>query len=121
MQDLDGYIPLGEPAARRAAPAEARKPRPAAAPPTINTATAAPAHPALDAAAIEAAIPDLIAGRATRDPLATRCGVTAATVDEWRRVYTEAGRRAVTELGGLLDRDSSGRGRLNRPGASAAP
>ncbi|TMQ09277.1 MAG: hypothetical protein E6J91_30625 [Deltaproteobacteria bacterium] len=52
----------------------------------------------LDATAIEAAVHELIAGRATLAELAGRYGVTPATVAAWHRVYTTAGLRAVSEL-----------------------
>jgi hypothetical protein len=100
MADLDGYIALGDPAARLAvAPpaAELRStpagPAPAAAIAARDAASAAP-----DAAAIETAVHDLIAGRATADELAARHGVSPATVEHWRRVYTDAGLRAVAAL-----------------------
>ncbi|HEX3762331.1 MAG TPA: hypothetical protein VHW23_26705 [Kofleriaceae bacterium] len=103
MQDLAGYIALGDPAARlaipvqagpRAEPAAAPAPAPAA---EVRTATAAPAA-ALTAEAIQTAVHDLLAGRVTLDELAVRHGVTAAAVAEWRRVYTDAGLRAVAAL-----------------------
>jgi hypothetical protein len=119
LQDLDGYVVLGDPAARLAVP-----PRPSASTSTsTSTSTLADAaaipepsapaaelrsapdlaedaaeHAAPDAIAIEAAVHDLIAGRATADDLAGRYGVAPAIVEHWRRVYTEAGRAAVAAL-----------------------
>jgi hypothetical protein len=105
LQDLAGYIALGDPAARIAAVARASQ---RAEPPPVaevrTAAASAPAAaasgPALTAEAIQAAVHDLLAGRATLDELAARHGVTAAAVAEWRRVYTEAGLRAVAPLAG---------------------
>lgn len=102
MQDLAGYIALGDPAARIATPARASlRPEPAAAPAAdLRTAPAAagPAGAGLTAEAIQAAVHDLIAGRATTDELAARHGVPAAAVAAWRRIYTDAGLRAVAGL-----------------------
>jgi hypothetical protein len=111
LQDLAGYIALGDPAARLAVTRPPARERvgggaedaalgaggPAA--PVELTARAgdAPAA-ALDAAALEAAVHDLIAGRATVEQLAGKHGVAPGVVEEWRRVYTAAGLRAVTEL-----------------------
>jgi hypothetical protein len=70
---------------------------------TTRDAIAPPATPAtlstavIDAAAIQAAVHDLIAGSATLAELAGRYGVAPATVAAWRRVYTDAGLRAVSE------------------------
>jgi hypothetical protein len=105
-QDLTGYIALGDPAARIAVPARDRRraaePAPVA---EVRTAVAASAPAAatstasgLTAEAIQAAVHDLLAGRATLDELATRHGATPAEVAEWRRVYTDAGLRAVASL-----------------------
>jgi hypothetical protein len=113
LQDLDGYIALGDPAARMAvsgASARAHGGVAAAVEPagpihvTTRDAIAPSATPAtlstavIDAAAIQAAVHDLIAGSATLAELAGRYGVDPATVAEWRRVYTDAGLRAVSEL-----------------------
>jgi hypothetical protein len=104
LQDLAGYIALGDPAARIAAVARASQRAEPAAVAEVRTAGAASAAAAaaagLTAEAIQAAVHDLIAGRATLDELAARHGVAAAAVAEWRRVYTEAGLRAVASLGG---------------------
>lgn len=103
LQDLAGYIALGDPAARIAAarPGRAAPARPGA----VDEIRAAPAldpaaidAAAIDAATIEAAVHDLIAGRATPAELADRHGVAPATVEQWRRIYTEAGRRALAAL-----------------------
>jgi hypothetical protein len=113
LQDLDGYIALGDPAARLAEArpeARARGGAAAAAPaPAIELISGsaglpssdppAPTATTLDAGAIQTAVHDLIAGRATVEELAARHGVPPATVDRWRRVYTEAGLRAVSALG----------------------
>jgi hypothetical protein len=107
LQDLAGYLALGDPAARiaAAAPVGQRAAAPAPAPVaeirTAVTAGAAAAAPAagLTAEAIQAAVHDLLAGRATLDELAARHGVSPAAVAEWRRVYTDAGLRAVASLG----------------------
>jgi hypothetical protein len=140
LQDLDGYIVLGDPAARvTGSGPEARVPavrpelrgiEPApiadlrsgpsdairdAAPPAATTVD--PGAPpgtgaieagaieagaieagAIEAGAIEAAVHDLIARRATLAELAGLHGVTPDAVARWHRVYTEAGRRAVSEL-----------------------
>jgi hypothetical protein len=116
LQDLDGYIALGDPAARVTADrpqARTREGATAAAPAgpvadirsghaeATRDAAAAPARvtaAAIDAGAIEAAVHALVAGRATLAELAGRCGVAPAIVAEWHRVYTEAGLRAVSEL-----------------------
>jgi hypothetical protein len=113
LQDLDGYIALGDPAARMAVyGASARAHRGAAAdaksigPIHVTTrdaiASSATRDPlctaVIDAAAAQAAVHDLIAGSATLAELAGRYGVDPATVAEWRRVYTDAGLRAVSEL-----------------------
>jgi hypothetical protein len=104
LQDLAGYIALGDPAARIAAvarPSQRAEPAPV---PEVRTAVAAGAPAAagsgaaLTAEAIQAAVHDLLAGRATLDELAARHGVAAAAVAEWRRVYTDAGLRAVASL-----------------------
>ena len=71
---------------------KSRKPKRAAAAPPPSISTAAAAKP-LDAAAIEVAVHDLIAGRATRDQLASRYAVTAATVDDLTSTRRGAGRR----------------------------
>jgi hypothetical protein len=106
LQDLAGYIALGDPAARLAAAAQA-SPRAAGPGPIaeVRTAVAASAPAAappaaVTAEAIQAAVHDLLAGRVTLDELAARHGVAAAAVAEWRRVYTEAGLRAVASLAG---------------------
>jgi hypothetical protein len=110
LQDLDGYIVLGDPAARMAVAEPGVRARDGAAaavepagPVEISTRGApAPAAthsaPTIDAGAIQAAVHDLIAGSATLDQLAARSGVPPATIAEWRRVYTDAGLRAVAEL-----------------------
>lgn len=114
LQDLDGYIALGDPAARmavRGAAARAQGSVAAAIEPAgsidvitrgaiaPSATTPAPLSPAvIDAAAIQAAVHDLIAGSATLAQLAGRYGVDPATVAGWRRVYTDAGLRAVAEL-----------------------
>ena len=114
LQDLDGYIALGDPAARLAvvrppardragaagldeppAPVAELRPTPAELAPRGETA---PAAAALDAADIQAAVHDLIAGRATLDEIAGRYRVEPATVDRWRRIYTDAGLHAVSAL-----------------------
>jgi hypothetical protein len=105
LQDLAGYIALGDPAARIAAVARAsQRAEPAPVAEVRTAAAGAPAAaapgPALTAEAIQAAVHDLLAGRATLDELAARHGVAAAAVAEWRRVYTEAGLRAVAPLAG---------------------
>jgi hypothetical protein len=112
LQDLDGYIALGDPAARMAIArpdARARDGAAAAVEPDrpIEIATRDVAAPAatltattLDAGAIEAAVFDLLAGRATPAALAARYGVAPEVVEHWRRVYTEAGLRAVSALVG---------------------
>jgi hypothetical protein len=121
MQDLDGYIALGDPAARLlvddASRPAARSISPAAveirsaaselAAATASSAsistrsTAAGATGAisvLDPAAIQTAIYDLIAERATPADVAARLGVDTATVTAWHRAYTETGLRAVLAL-----------------------
>lgn len=112
LQDLDGYIALGDPAARLAvAEPEAveaagsvaevqSRPAAAATPDAAAPSVTPPVTPSagIDASAIQAAVHDLIAGTATRAELAVRYDVSPATVDEWRRVYTDAGLRAVSEL-----------------------
>ncbi len=111
LQDLDGYIALGDPAARIAAgrpevrardDAASVEPRPVT---DIRSGhagairdAAPPAATAVDAGTIEAAVHELIAGRATLAELAGRHGVAPAAIAEWHRVYTEAGLRAVSEL-----------------------
>jgi hypothetical protein len=105
LQDLAGYIALGDPAARIAAVARAsQRAEPAPAAEVRTAAAGAPATaasgPALTAEAIQVAVHDLLAGRATLDELAARHGVAAAAVAGWRRVYTEAGLRAVASLAG---------------------
>jgi len=110
LQDLDGYIALGDPAARMAIArpdARAREGTPAAVEPdrSVEIVTRDVAAPAatlaattVDAGAIEAAVFDLLAGRATAAQIAARHGVAPEVVDLWRRVYTEAGLRAVSAL-----------------------
>jgi len=100
LQDLAGYVALGDPAARIAAVARASQRAEPAAVAEVRTASApaAASAPALTAEAIQAAVHDLLAGRATLDELAARHGVAAAAVAEWRRVYTDAGLRAVASL-----------------------
>jgi len=110
-QDLDGYIALGDPAARMAVAGPDAAARGASAiveparPAEIATrdatsppATLPPATVEVSADAMEAAVFDLIAGRATPAEVAARYRVAAEVVDQWRRVYTEAGLRAVGEL-----------------------
>jgi hypothetical protein len=114
-QDLAGYIALGDPAARLIVPerSETRDSRAvgSAAPPrsaaleiatagALASPAAAPtaAAPTPAAEDIEAAVHDLLAGRATAGELAARHGVPVTRVEHWRRVYTEAGRRALSEL-----------------------
>jgi hypothetical protein len=103
LQDLDGYIALGDPAARMAVSGASARAglihvatRDAVAPSATPPATLS--TPVIDAAAIQAAVHDLIAGRATLAELAGRYGVDPAAVAGWRRVYTDAGLRAVSEL-----------------------
>ena len=105
LADLDGYIALGDPAARIAVAGPAARVEPAGPGAEVSSRHAevvtgdAPAPaPAIDAEAIAAAVHALIAGRATLAELAGRYGVPPATVDEWRRVYTDAGLRAVSAL-----------------------
>jgi hypothetical protein len=108
LQDLAGYLALGDPAARiagAAAPAARRAAAPAPAPVAeVRTAVAASAPaaaapaPGLTAEVIQAAVHALLAGRATLDELAARHGVAPAEVAEWRQVYTDAGLRAVASL-----------------------
>lgn len=99
LQDLDGYIALGDPAARIAAERPEARARSSAAELRSGSAErAASALPCPDAPAIEAAVHELIAGRHTAGEIASRHGVAAADVERWRRVYTEAGLRAVAEL-----------------------
>lgn len=105
LQDLAGYIALGDPAARIAVAARAsQRAEPAGAPEvraavaTRAPAAAASSAPGLTGEAIQAAVHDLLAGRATLDELAARHGVAPAAVAEWRRVYTDAGLRAVASL-----------------------
>jgi hypothetical protein len=116
LQDLDGYIALGDPAARLVVPelpdVDTARPVPeiqsrhaavtlgdATAPPVTLSVTPSVTPPeAITASAIQAAVHDLIAGTATRAELAVRYGVSPVTIDEWRRVYTDAGLRAVSEL-----------------------
>jgi hypothetical protein len=104
LQDLAGYVALGDPAARLAAvarPSQRAEPGPV---PEVRPAVAASAlaaagpAPALTAEVIQAAVHELLAGRATLDEVAARHGVAAAAVAEWRRVYTDAGLRAVASL-----------------------
>lgn len=129
LQDLNGYLVLGDPAARlaisalraglRASADAEERPAPSApaaelwsAPPAPGEGTppapAESAAPAPDAIAIEAAVHDLLAGRATAGDLAARHGVAPSTVEHWRRVYTEAGRAAVAALS--ANRGGSGSG-----------
>jgi hypothetical protein len=104
---------LGDPAARMAVSGASARPHgavAAAANPagpihvTTRDAIAPPAPPAtlataaIDAAAIQAAVHDLIAGRATLAELAGRYGLDPTIVAGWRRVYTDAGLRAVSAL-----------------------
>jgi hypothetical protein len=107
LQDLDGYVALGDPAARlQVARAQARKRGAAAAAPApersgaveLVSAPASASAPGIDPGAIQRAVHELIAGRATAEQLATTHGVAPAIVEEWRRVYTEAGLRAVAAL-----------------------
>jgi hypothetical protein len=104
-QDLMGYIALGDPAVRVGVPARSRRRASEPAPAEVRTEVAARAPapgaaPASDlpAEAIQAAVHDLLAGRATLDDLAARHGVAPAVVTEWRRVYTDAGLRALASL-----------------------
>lgn len=133
LQDLDGYLALGDPAARlQVARASARQRGAAAAPeqsgavelvsrPGTSAAPAAPAPgaaaPAIDPGAIQRAVHELIAGRATTEQLAATHGVAPAVVEEWRRVYTEAGLRAVAALAAASRGGNGGAG----GGGSAAP
>ncbi len=112
LQDLAGYIALGDPAARIAAAAPvSQRAAELAQVPEVRAAVATPASvgapapaaaassaPGLTGEAIQTAVHDLIAGRATLDELAARHGVPPAAVAEWRRVYTDAGLRAVASL-----------------------
>jgi hypothetical protein len=105
LQDLAGYLALGDPAARiaAAAPAGQRAAAPASVA-EVRTAVAASAPaaaapaPLLTAEVIQAAVHELLAGRATLDELAARHGVAPAEVAKWRRVYTDAGLRAVASF-----------------------
>jgi hypothetical protein len=97
-QDLMAYIALGDPAVRVRVPARDRRRAVEPAPAELHTASADAAPPALTAEAIQAAVHDLIAGRATLDELAARHGVAPAAVAAWRQVYTDAGLRAVASL-----------------------
>jgi hypothetical protein len=126
LQDLDGYITLGDPAARIAvarASGHARDDADTVAPagpitdirnlPGLrdlysSNAPGAPGDPAppptsvaaVDASAIQAAVHELIAGTATLAEIAGRYGAPQATIAEWHRVYTDAGLRAVAALVG---------------------
>lgn len=98
LQDLDGYIALGDPAARLAATRPEARARGEASVPAVAPNLYVEPSAALDGDAIQTAVHDLIADRATVDELAVRHGVAAATVEAWRRVYTDAGLRAVSAL-----------------------
>lgn len=93
-QDLDGYVLLGDPAARLAVdPRAAAQPRrPAAAPvspgPTIDLDTA------------EEIVHALIAGNEAPAALAKKHGVDRRLLRQWEQAYLEAGRAALAKLTG---------------------
>jgi hypothetical protein len=169
LQDLDGYIALGDPAARIAPrprasdamtaaaagirPASVELVSPAAAAGSARAASAEVVSPAaaagstrdapgvsasdiiaagtstsravatgasatdeaatIDPRTIQAAVHDLLADRATLAEIAARHGVAADVAARWRRVYTEAGLRAVTAL--LATAGGSSRGGRGEP------
>ena len=131
LQDLEGYIALGDPAARlQVVRAPARKRRGAAVAPEapersgpveLTSSPAASPSLGISPAAIQRAVHELIAGRATVEELAATHGVAPAAVEEWRRVYTEAGLRAVAALAmAIHGGDGGGGGGPAAPPASGA-
>ena len=117
-QDLDGYVLLGDPAARLpidrdAVAAEAARRRRAArnaatqelargSTPSIST-PAATSAPALLSAAVDFKTMVEIVGMAIREEatpkkLARQHGITRETIDEWVREYDQAGQAALKKL-----------------------
>ena len=111
-QDLDGYVLLGDPAARLAVdPKQAARPRPEAPAPQTRVrveaapqarvgVAAAPAAPHLDLDTMEAIVHALIAGDEAPAALASKHGVDKRLLREWERVYMEAGRAALAKRTG---------------------
>jgi len=103
--DLDGYVLLGDPAARlnlaprarvarQAAPAPAPTPAPM---PVVTTPTPAPATAPTgpDVDTMEQAVHELIMGEESVKALAAKYDVSRGTLREWEEIYTEAGRAAL--------------------------
>ncbi len=106
--DLDGYILLGDPAAkltvtpsqrrrrRRPAPAVTTPPSPQPAV-TLTAPAPAPAGETTSVADMEAAVHALIEGEGAK-ALAAQYGVDKRTIQRWHEVYTSAGQAALEAL-----------------------
>ncbi len=90
-QDLSNYILLGDPAVRLPLKAPAVE-RPA---PAGGAVSWAPASPAREPAAVEAAILELFTGRRSLEAIAARSGSSTHELREWEALYRTAGREAL--------------------------
>lgn len=119
-QDLDGYVLLGDPAARlpidpavvKAARRRKRGKRAAPATPSISTPAPSPAAEsstpaesppagvdlAVDLATMIAIVGAIIRDEATPKKLAEKHGIARETIEGWVEVYDQAGRAALQKL-----------------------
>ena len=106
-QDLAGYILLGDPAVRlplaqaEAAPTLALQARPslsAAADLSVSQLVTPGAGSLHSSEAMAEAVLVLLSGEESEQTIASRVGVTRAELRRWRKVYTEAGVKALAAL-----------------------
>ena len=104
-QDLDGYVLLGDPAARLAISPPLRQPRATAKSARASASTPAPAPATasdipehLDVESLEEIVHAMIAGDESPKVLAEKHGVSKKCLREWEDIYTEAGRAALKAL-----------------------
>ena len=112
-QDLDGYVLLGDPAARLAlapparAPAASRRdrdeasdpaPSPLRADPATEIVTEITSDAGLDLDQLEDAVHEVIAAEQDPAAIAAEYGVSESQISRWHEVYTEAGRAALAAM-----------------------
>lgn len=110
-QDLDGYILLGDPAARlalsrsprdhgvsRPAPELARNPPTMESEPEPEPASDRDVPEELELDQLEDAVHEVIAAEQSRREIAKEYGVSESQISRWHEIYTEAGRAALAKL-----------------------